>query len=81
MNTPLGSEFYLPNARAGESDGGFKKRLFLPNESQYTPVVVGVGVEVENANAGNDSDGIDYSGDFFGVATLAEVGYSLEELG
>ncbi len=81
MDAPLGSKVYLSNAGAGESDGSFDKRLLLPNQGQHAPVVVGVGVEVENANAADGSDGIGYPGYFFGVATLAEVGDNLKELG
>jgi hypothetical protein len=43
--------------------------------------VVGIGVEVEDTNAGDGSHGVGYSGNLFGVATLAEVGNCLEELG
>ena len=81
MYTLLGSEVYLPNAGAGESDGSFEKRLFLSDKGQYAAVVVGIGVKVENANAADGSDRVSYPGDLFSVPALAEVGDSLEEFG
>ena len=81
MDAFLYGEVDLSGTGTGERDGGFEEWLLSSNEGEYTPVVIGVGVEVEDANVGDGPDGIGYSGNLFGVAALAEVRDGLEELG
>ena len=53
MYAGLYGEIYLYGAGAGESYGGFYDRLFLPGHRDDAAVVVGVRVEVEDADTGD----------------------------
>ena len=80
MDAALRVQVYLGGAGPGEGDGGLEERLLFSGESQDAAVVVRVGVEVQEADAGYGADGVGYAGDLFFIAALAEVRDGLEEL-
>src|SRR4051794_29651808 len=63
-----------------ESQGGLEEWIFFPDEGQDAPVVVGVGVEVQDLDARDGADGVHYARNLLWVATLAEVRDGFEEL-
>jgi hypothetical protein len=81
VNAALGDEIYLTYARVGQSQGGSEERLFLSDKSQDAPIVVRVGVEVQDVDTGDGTDRVRYARNLFRVATLTKVWYGFEELG
>ncbi len=61
MYAALGGEVYLARAGAGEGYGSTKKRRLFSDEGEDAPVVVGVRVEVEDADAGSLPDRVGYA--------------------
>ena len=54
----LGGQVELGRARLGEGDGAREHGVLLAGERQDAAVVVGVGVEAENTDAGDGADGV-----------------------
>ena len=81
MYAALGGEVYLARAGAGEGYGSPEKRLLFSNEGKNTPVMVGVRMEVEDADAGSLPYRVGYAQNPCLVSSFAEIWYGLEELG
>ena len=73
MYATLSSEVYLVQAGAGEGDGGQEERPFLTDESEDAPVVIGIGMKIEEMYARNGSHRIDDPRNSRRVTALAEV--------
>ena len=61
MFAGLGGQVELGRAHSGEGDGAREHGVFLAREGQDAAVVVRVGVEAEDADAGDDPDGVRYA--------------------
>ena len=61
MHAALSGEVYLVRAGASEGYGGPKKRLLFSNKGKDASVVVGVRVEVEDADTGGVPDRVGYA--------------------
>jgi hypothetical protein len=69
----LSGEVYLACASAGERYGSLEKWLLFSDEGKDASIVVGIRVEVEDADAGGYSDRVGYAQDPCLVSSFAEV--------
>ena len=81
MLARLRGEVYLAHASLCEGDGSLQYGFRLSGERQYAPVVIRVGVQAEDAHAGDSVDAADDARDLLVVTAFAEVGDGLEERG
>ena len=80
MYAGVAGQVYLGSAGAGEDYRGFQQRLFSSGQGEDAAVVVGIGVEVEDVDAGYRLHGGGDTFDLRAVAALAEIEDGLEEL-
>ena len=79
MLPDLRGQVYLGGAGLCQRDGCLEDGFLLAGERQDAPIVVRVGVKVEDADALHSADGGDDARDLRPVASLAEIGDGLEE--